>query len=638
MLPTVTCLAVLALAAPAAAAGPARAPRPDPEAVREARRAGPRAASARAVASYLEGRRHLRAGEYARAAEALRLAVAYDEGSAELRVALAEALALTGRLDQASAEARRAVELEPRGAAAVEAHVLLGKIAAEARRGDEATLAFRQAIRIASALPADGPAPGPEPWERLAELYREAGDEEAAARVLEDLAEHVPGRGEGFRDLGEAALRRGDAPRAERFLRRAAELDARDAEARRLLARAHEALGRDADARADLAAVLAVDPGDAEARFGLGRLAVRAGAVDEARDWFRGHLRAARDVPTAAFEVAAEWLAARRPEDALAAAREGLAEAPGDARLRYAEGLALRDLRRLDEAAAALGAVRSDAGDLWVGARVALAGVLLRAGRIAEAERALEKPLAARPGEARLLVARAEVLERAGRGAEGVDLLRRAVADRARADDPDLPDLHAALAAALARAGRAGEAVDLLRAAAAARPRDAELLYALGVAYERAGRTGEAVAQMQALLALRPDHAHAMNFVGYTWALRGERLDEAERLLERARTHLPRSPAVMDSLGLLQLRRGRPARAVELLEQADRLGGPDPTVLDHLGDAYRAAGRDGDAGEAWRKALRALGEAEPDEAARLRPVLEEKLRRLQAGEGRPVAR
>jgi Flp pilus assembly protein TadD len=617
---------VALLAAPALAAQPRR--HVDPDAMRDARRGAERFASARAIGHYLEARRHARAGDLVQTVEHLRIAVSYDEASPELRVSLAGALADLGELVAAEGEARRAVELAPAGPTAVEAHVLVGQIAAARRQPAQAIGAFRSGMRVALALAGREP-PDPEPWRLLAALQLESGDEEGAVRTLDDLAARAPRDGSAFRELGRALLEEREPGRAERHLRRAVQLDRHDVEALRLLAQAHEALRRDADLRDDLLAVLRLEPDDAPSLLALGRATLLQGDVAGAREWFHRYARAAADSTDAHVRVVFQWLEARHPVEALAAARAGLAEEGGDPRLRFAEGLALQELRRWSDAADALAKIGPDAGELFTSARVALAEALSRAGRHAEAERALEAPLAVHPRDLRLLSTRATVLGRAGRGREAVALLRAAIAEREGSQaDPDLPELYAALSEALVRAGKASEAVAVLRGALAARPRDPELLYALGAAYERAGQAEVAAAQMRALLVVSPDHAEALNFLAYTYAEQGVRLDEAERLVRRALEIKPRSGHVLDSLGWVLLRRGDHRRAVEVLEQAQALAGDDATVLEHLGDAYRASARLGDAAGAYRRALAGVAEELPHEQERRRAVLEKKLREV----------
>jgi tetratricopeptide (TPR) repeat protein len=630
-------LAIAVLAALAAAQASAAAPRRhvDPDAIREARRgASEHFASARAIAHYLEARRHQRAGDAARTVEHLRLAVTYDEESPELRVSLAEALADAGELGPAEGEARRALELSAKGPTASEAHMLLGRIAAVRRQAQQAALSFRSAIRIESALAAEGERPDPEPWRLLASLYLDGGDEDAAVRTLEDLASHVPGDGSGFRELGRSLLERREPGRAERHLRRAVQLEPRAIEALRLLAQAHEALRRGREAREDLLAILRVEPDDPPSLLALGRMALRQGDVPGAREWFHRYVRGAVDPPDAHVRVVFQWLEASEGQEALAAARIGIESAGPDPRLRFAEGLALQELRRWSDSAEALAAIGTDAGELFVPARVALADALSRAGRHAEAEKALDAALGAQPRDVRLLAMRATVLDRAGRSPDSVALLRRAIAERERIGDPDLPDLYTALGDSLLRSGRTSEAIATLRGALASRPRHEELLYALGIAYERAGQADVAMAQMRALLAVNPDHAEALNFLGYTYAEQGIRLEEAERLVRRALELKPRSGHVFDSLGWVLFRRGDHRKAVELLEQADSLAGPDTTILEHLGDAYRAAARLGDAAQAYRRALASVSDELPSDHGKRRTALERKLREVTERAGR----
>ncbi|HEY6098697.1 MAG TPA: tetratricopeptide repeat protein, partial [Anaeromyxobacter sp.] len=567
-------LVVVALAAGTRAAPratPRAAPRGhvDPDAVREARRAddGSHWASPRAIAHYLEARRLSRAGDAEQAVEHLRLAVAYDDRSPELRVSLAEALALLGQLDAAEGEARRALELEDGGRAAADAHVLLGRIQGARRRTDQAVVELKAAIRLETSLATAEAPPDAEPWRLLAATYLDAGEDEAAVRTLEDLAKRSPADGSAFREVGRSYLGRRDAARAERHLRRAVQLDAHDVEAWRLLSQAHEALRRDPDVRDDLLAILRVEPDDAAALLALGRLAVRHGETDQAREWFHRHVRASPRGPDAHVRVVFQWLEGNHGAEALAAARAGIEDAGPDPRLRFAEGLAFQALRRWGESAEPLGAVGRDAGELYGSARAALAEALSRIGRHADAERALEPALAENPDDVRLLTTRASVLDRAGRSREAVALLRRAIADREKASATDeLGDLHAALADSLLRAGRADEAIAGLRAALDGHPSDEVLLYALGSTYESAGRRDAAVAQMRALIAINPAHAEALNFVGYTYAEQGVRLDEAEKLVRRALELKPRSGHVLDSLGWVLFRRGDLRRAVEALE------------------------------------------------------------------------
>jgi tetratricopeptide (TPR) repeat protein len=105
-----------------------------------------------------------------------------------------------------------------------------------------------------------------------------------------------------------------------------------------------------------------------------------------------------------------------------------------------------------------------------------------------------------------------------------------------------------------------------------------------------------------------PDDPSALNDLGYLWADQGKRLDRAHRMIRSAVQQEPENAAYLDSLGWVLFRKGKVNEAVVELEKAARLD-PDPTVLDHLGDAYRAAGQNAKAAEAYRKAAAAYRQA-----------------------------
>ena len=635
MPPAARLLAVLAVAW-SGCAGARSGPSPDAEAIREATRPDPQEHyhSAQAYAHYLRARQAEQDGDFRTSAEELQQALAHDPQSAELRLSLAEALARMAQLPRAEAEARRAVEADPAGPTGAEAHLLLGKIAALDRRKDQAAEELRAAIRLQKALVAgksgDEAEVDPEPWRTLADLQLESGDEQGAARSLEDLAALAPGEGAGFREMGRFYLEKRDVERAEKYLRKAVEKDRRDVEAWRRLAQLEESRQRNEMARQAWEALLKAEPDDGEALLQLGKLALGSGDVSAARAWFGQLVRGARDEAGARLSVALAWLDAHRAEEALAVAEEGLKATPNDGRLHYVQGLALQERRRWADAAASFAAIRPEDAELHATARLSLAYALSHAGRHQEALKTLDSALEARPRDVRLLTMKAWVLDRAGRSPEAVAMLERALADRQ--GDPQGAEgegeIYEALASSLDKAGRGADAIALLKKAVAARPRDQTVRYALGVAYEKAGDREAAVAAMQDLLALNPDHPDALNFVGYSFAERGVRLDEAERLVGRALELRPGNGYFMDSLGWVHFQKGDLVRAVALLEKADAVSGGEPTIVEHLGDAYRRAGRPADAEKAWRRALKALKQGAEAERPNQQAALERKIREV----------
>ncbi len=128
------------------------------------------------------------------------------------------------------------------------------------------------------------------------------------------------------------------------------------------------------------------------------------------------------------------------------------------------------------------------------------------------------------------------------------------------------------------------------------------LLFALGASYEQAGQIDSSVTAFEKLLAVTPDHAGAMNYLGYMLCDRGERLDYARELIEKAVSMDPDNAAYLDSYGWVFYRMGKYDRALSHLKRAAELDN-DPVILDHLGDTYKALNDLEQARKWWLKAL-----------------------------------
>ncbi|MFB3118848.1 MAG: tetratricopeptide repeat protein, partial [Myxococcota bacterium] len=151
-----------------------------------------------------------------------------------------------------------------------------------------------------------------------------------------------------------------------------------------------------------------------------------------------------------------------------------------------------------------------------------------------------------------------------------------------------------------AKAGDFDGAVAYLEGLLLKDPDDDELLFNLGVVFSEAKRTKEALEYMERAIEENPKNASALNYVGYTWAERGDNLDQAEDYIVRALNLRPDDGFIIDSLGWVYYMRARPLfdtgrseeakqyidRALKELLRAQELTGGDPVVSEHLGDIY----------------------------------------------------
>ena len=123
------------------------------------------------------------------------------------------------------------------------------------------------------------------------------------------------------------------------------------------------------------------------------------------------------------------------------------------------------------------------------------------------------------------------------------------------------------------------------------------------IIYERLDRWSEAEADFKRVLSFAPDDADTLNYLGYTWVDRGENLEEAFDMIERALELEPQSGAITDSLGWAYYKLGKYEQAKTYLEDAVVLTPYSATIIDHLGDVYWRLGRKREATFQWKRAL-----------------------------------
>jgi len=151
-----------------------------------------------------------------------------------------------------------------------------------------------------------------------------------------------------------------------------------------------------------------------------------------------------------------------------------------------------------------------------------------------------------------------------------------------------------------ARIGKYAESVKRYNSAEIiARATDPKRLSALfyfqyGSALERKGDYSESVKYFEKALELKPDFYEAANYLGYMWAERGENLERAKELIERAIKAEPKNNAYLDSLAWVLFKLGKPREALTYMQQAIEISEadkePDSTLYDHLGDILMALG------------------------------------------------
>ncbi len=177
----------------------------------------------------------------------------------------------------------------------------------------------------------------------------------------------------------------------------------------------------------------------------------------------------------------------------------------------------------------------------------------------------------------------------------------------------------------LADHGDTDGALALLSAASQSYPHHPTLQYERATMLERAGQTRDSLQAFEGLLAERPEDPTVLNALGYTLADHREQLPRAEKLIRQALLTTPDSPAALDSLGWVRLRRGDSREAAGILEHAYTVG-QDPDIAAHWVEALWMSGSQSQA----RKVLTDALARHPESAA-----LEATRHRLVPGSGHP---
>lgn len=439
----------------------------------------------------------------------------------------------------------------------------------------------------------------------LGQIYLREQHPDKAAEVFSEVTDYAPTNRAIYSMLYDARRLAGQGPEAEAALKRLVELDPTALDKRLQLADLEAARGDHAAALATLEAA----PKDL------------------------------RDAAAVQRKIAWELFQLGRLDDALRIADELLGGRTDDVGLVYLKALLLAEKERYDEAAGLIRRLESSDRQQEVGgaahpaaaegARLELARVLSENGHWDRALQVLAPLLDSSDDEnrTRAVLGSVVALEEGGHLDEALSLLEAHTVDVPAAsglrvdlllrkkEDHKAHKLLSSLlrekdpSAALAgirsylRLERYGAALPFLEKVVAAHPGSVDALFMLASTRERTGDADGAAKAFEQLLAQQPDDAQALNYLGYMWAERGENLDRALELIERAVKLEPDNGAYVDSLGWVHFQLGQYDQARTYLEKAAKLEPGDSTIYEHLGDVYARLGETTKAAEFYRKAL-----------------------------------
>jgi tetratricopeptide (TPR) repeat protein len=592
---------------------------------------------------FLTARRLESGGDVDGALAALKRAEAADPESAEIRAELAAFYMRQNKLDEAETAGRDALA---RDQESIEAHRVLGLIysayaegATESGQAAKAPDYVREAIgHLERVVSTPAGATDVTVQYNLGRLYIRAGDSAKAIEVLTRVVDEQPysvqarlalAQAQGAANRDDDAIETlkpavEDEPRLNATLAQLYERAGRYKDAANAYSKALEVNPSSRDLKMRLASALIAVPGRANSRRAIEIVAPliqdnpkdtralyvrsqaerRMGDFASAEKDARAIMAADPDAVSGPYALADVYSAAHRYKDVVELLEPLVAKPSGSqaAPLLTALSGAYEALGEYQKAIDTLLKARS-AGSNDSSVDAHLVQVHLEAKRYAEAAVLAAEAQKLHPEELRFTRLHARALFEAGAGSRAIQLMEATL--RAHPNDSAS---YLAMADLYSDSGRIDEAVKTLDRAAELFPTDTAVPFQRGAILEKAHRDRDAEAAFRRVLEMEPESADALNYLGYMLADRGQRLEEAIKLIMRALDIEPDNPSYLDSLGWAYFKRGDLAQAQKHLVRAADALPRNSVVQDHLGDLLSRAGKPRDAVVAWTRALDGDGE------------------------------
>jgi len=434
---------------------------------------------------------------------------------------------------------------------------------------------------------------------RLAALAARSGDTAGAHTLIDDVLLHQPDNISALVARADLLLGAGKDVEALAGAQEAVRKGPHSASAYFALARLHGVQRNWDAAAAAYSKALELDPGLNAARLALARLWLQRGKPDDAIRLAYNALRVQPGVAGATMILARALLSKGDAENAAPHVMQLVKAFPESADTQTALGQ-LRALQgeRRDARSAFDRALRIDPGILE-----AFAGITtldLQANDPAAARARVDARLAESPSDPRLLLlaARLYVVLRDTSAAERT--LRRVIEV-----DPAQIEAYALLGQVYASEHRLDEARAEFERLAMLGPSASAVgaQTVLGIILQMQNKWAEAQARYERVLVLDPTAAVAANNLAWIYAERSTNLEKALTLAETARSQLPDSPEVSDTLGWVYYKSGLTSLAVPTLRASVDKAPTNAVYRYHLGLAYAQSGNTKASRQALEQAL-----------------------------------
>ena len=168
---------------------------------------------------------------------------------------------------------------------------------------------------------------------------------------------------------------------------------------------------------------------------------------------------------------------------------------------------------------------------------------------------------------------------------------------------PTLRDAYLYLAAHYTTTGTHDQALDKLQAMVDLNAKDIEALIRIGGLYEQRQDFSSAKSTYEKILKADKNNGPALNNLAYINAEHFNELDSAYDQAMQARNLSPTDPAIADTLGWINFKKGDYELALGLIKESAAKISQHPEIQYHLGKAHAALNEDASAKAAFSRAL-----------------------------------
>ena len=433
---------------------------------------------------------------------------------------------------------------------------------------------------------------------RLAAIAYASNDKTKAHSMLDTVIKREPANSQALLQKAQWLLAEKRPKEALEPAQAAVKVDPKNVSAHFYLGVAHDALKQHKEAIVDFSEVLRLNPRATGAQLALSRLNLLEGSTESAVTFAESAVSAQPANPMARVSLVRGLLARRDGVKAEQELTPLLKQYPQIGVVHSLNG-ALK-LQKKDVAGARVEYEKAlSIAPESIEALAGLTGVDLLQNKAPEARERVERRLASEPNNIDLMMLAAQVYGAQRDFARAEATLRTAIQK-----NPDVSGAYSMLAAVLLSAGKLEAARVEFDQMGQRTPKNIGALTMAAMIVHSQNKIDDARKRYEAIVNADPTAAVAANNLAWLYQESGDKLDDALRLAQGAAARLPGSSEVLDTIGMIYLKKELPALAVPAFEKSVEKSPDNASYHYHLALALSKAGSAQRARQAAEQAIK----------------------------------